>query len=102
VIHQLRKELEARGFDVPPPELLEERVSSAILRYFFPDDSDEAQLIRASVESSLASEGFDLPVPVQYRSIAQYPSATPQRLELWLPALGEPRGHLINMRWRPM
>lgn len=102
VINQLRKELEARGFDVPPPELLEERVSSAILRYFFPDDSDEAQLIRASVESSLASEGFDLPVPVQYRSIAQYPSATPQRLELWLPALGEPRGHLINMRWRPM
>lgn len=81
----VQRELGSAGFRVLVVEFRSED-SRVPVRYFYPQDSAQAELVAARVRSALLEVGIERPITAQ--QIQNYRNLPEGRIEVWLPVLG--------------
>ncbi|WP_441290222.1 KGGVGR-motif variant AAA ATPase [Sorangium sp. KYC3313] len=89
IVKEIRSALAAKHFEASSGEHIAHQ-SQGDIRYFFKADLAKAELVKETVESSLAKKGIPTRVALLYRDANRFPSAKPGRIEVWLPSLQQP------------
>lgn len=87
-LEDLGNSLRSKGYEVPDTRLTSARTEGDI-RYFFPQDRDEAGRLKTLVESDLARQGYRVSLRVLERDGTKFEHSSPGKIEIWLPPLSK-------------
>jgi general secretion pathway protein A len=86
VTTQIAKALQAAGYELPDPRIVNGRTGGDV-RFFFPGDRREANTIKFLVEAELRKRGFPVSLQLLERDGRKFQHAAPGKIEVWLPLL---------------
>ena len=86
VVEQVGNALRAAGYEIPDTRVVNGKTEGDV-RFFFPQDRDEANKVRSAVEAELKKHGYQLALQLLERDGKRFQYATPGKIEVWLPPL---------------
>jgi type II secretory pathway predicted ATPase ExeA len=86
VIEEVGKALHAAGYDLPDTRVAAGKTDGDV-RFFFPDDRQEANEIKTLVEGELRKHGYPVSLQLLERDGRKFQYAAPGKIEVWLPSL---------------
>ena len=86
VVEEVGNALRAAGYEIPDTRVVSGKTAGDV-RFFFPQDRDEANKVRSAVEAELKKHGYQLALQLLERDGTRFQYATPGKIEVWLPPL---------------
>ena len=86
VVDEVGNALRAAGYEIPDTRVVNGKTEGDV-RFFFPQDRDEANKVRSAVEAELKKHGYQLALQLLERDGKRFQYATPGKIEVWLPPL---------------
>lgn len=89
VLEEIGNALRVKGYEVPDTRITPARTAGDV-RFFFPQDRDEAGRLKSAVESELRNRGYHISLELLERDGSKFQYAVPGKIEIWLPPLTKP------------
>jgi hypothetical protein len=88
VLEEIGNALRAKGYQVPDTRLTSAKTAGDI-RFFFPQDREDAARLKSAVEAELISRGYQISLALLERDGTKFQYAAPGKIEIWLPPLAK-------------
>jgi len=86
ILEEVGNALRARGFEIPDTRLSSAPTDGDI-RFFFPQDREESERLKSTVEEELSTRGYRVSLKLLERDGTKFQHAQPGKIEVWLPPL---------------
>jgi hypothetical protein len=91
VLQEIGNTLRAKGYEVPDTRVTSAKTNGDI-RFFFPQDRDNAARLKSAIETELDGRGYHVSLALLERDGTQFKSSAPGKIEVWIPPLANGTG----------
>ena len=88
VLEEIGNALRAKGYQVPDTRLTSAKTAGDV-KFFFPQDRENAARLESAVETELNSRGYQISLELLERDGAKFQYAVPGKIEIWVPPLAK-------------
>ena len=88
VLEEIGNALREKGYQVPDTRLTSAKTAGDV-RFFFPQDREDAARLKSAVETELSRRGYQISLELLERDGTKFQYSAPGKIEIWLPPIAK-------------